>query len=142
MTPYPIIAPDIPSGDVYKFTTKFDVEYEVRFGRKKDNILHIIVVFGVLNDEYDGEEYVVTTKGDVFRVMTTIAEIIKMFLHEHQHTEIFEFNGILRENGMPDSISQRTLLYLRYLPTVFSPDEWKTQNLGNEIVVKSIKSKA
>jgi hypothetical protein len=127
---------------LYKFTTKFDVEYDVRFGRKKDNILHVIVVFGVLNDEYEGEEYVVTNKGDVFRVMTTIAEIIKLFLNEHPHTEIFEFNGILRENGMPDSISQRTLLYLRYLPKVFSPNEWKTQSLGNEIVVKRMKSKA
>ena len=136
MEPYPIIAPVIPSGQVYQFTTKFDVEYEVRFGRKKENILHSVVVFGVLNEEYEGEEYVITNKGDAFRVMTTISEIIRIYLSEHVNTQIVEFTGILRDNAQGAHMSQRTKLYLRFLPSVFPKDKWDTEIEGNRIVAK------
>lgn len=138
MKPYVIIAPLIPSGQVYTFTTKFDVEYEVRFGRKKENILHSVVVFGVLNEEYEGEEYIVTNKGDAFRVMTTISEVIRMYLKEHPNMQTVEFTGILREDDEKENISQRTKLYLRFLPRVFSKDEWVTNILGNRIVAKRL----
>lgn len=108
--PYQIIAPAIPSGQVYQFTTDFDVEYEVRFGRKKENILHSVFVFGVLNDEYDGEEYVLTNKGDVFRVIATISEVIKMYMKEHPNMQIFEFTGIFSETDLEEFPSQRTKL--------------------------------
>lgn len=139
MEPYHIIAPAIPSGQVYQFSTPFDVEYEVRFGRKKDNILHSVVVFGVLNDEYEGEEYVVTNKGDAFRVMTTIAEVIRMYLQEHPNMQIVEFTGILREDDKSEHTSQRTKLYARFLPKVFSSDEWSTEITGNRILAKRLK---
>lgn len=133
MKPYHIIAPTIPTGQVYQFITDFDVEYEVRFGRKKDNILHSIVVFGVLNDEYEGEEYVITNKGDALRVMTTIAAVIKMYLAEHPNTQIVEFTGILREDENQNETSKRTKLYQRFLPRVFSADLWDTGIEGNRI---------
>lgn len=139
MEPYEIIAPSIPTGQVYQFTTKHGVEYEVRFGRKKENILHSVVVFGVLNDEYEGEEYVVTNKGDAFRVMTTISEVIRMYLTEHPNMQIVEFTGILREDDDKEHISQRTKLYLRFLPRVFPETEWRTEIIGNRIVARRIK---
>ncbi len=139
MKPYPILAPAIPSGSIYQFTTAFDVEYEVRFGRKKENILHCIVVFGVLNDEYEGEEYVVTNKGDAFRVMTTIAEVIRAYLVEHPTMQIVEFTGILRDEDVEEIMSQRTKLYLRFLPRVFDKDTWITKIEGNRILAERIK---
>jgi len=139
MNPYPIIAPAIPTGHVYQFTTVHEVEYEVRFGRKKENILHSVVVFGVLNDEYEGEEYVVTNKGDAFRVMTTIAEVIKMYLHEHPNMQIVEFTGILRDDDAEEEMSQRTKLYLRFLPRVFDRAFWNTEITGNKIIAYRIK---
>ena len=139
MQPYPIIAPAIPTGHVYQFTTAHDVEYEVRFGRKKENILHCVVVFGVLNDEFEGEEYVVTNKGDAFRVMTTIAEVIKMYLNEHPNMQIVEFTGILREEDEEEQMSQRTKLYLRFLPRVFNHSHWTTEISVNKIIAKRIK---
>lgn len=140
MKSYPIIGPAIPSGQVYQFTTKFGVEYEVRFGRKKENILHSVVVFGVLNDEYDGEEYVVTNKGDAFRVMTTISEVIKTYLGQHPNMQTVEFTGILREEDDSDNTSQRTKLYLRFLPRVFDSEKWNTKIEGNRILAKRSKS--
>lgn len=135
MQPYPIISPNIPTGQVYRFTTAHDVEYEVRFGRKKDNILHAVVVFGVLNEEYEGEEYMITNKGDALRVMTTIAEIILMYYKEHPNTQSFEFNGILRETDNQEEISQRTKLYMRYMPYCFPAEKWTYDIKINRILV-------
>lgn len=134
MKPYDIIAPAIPSGQIYQFTTQHGVEYEVRFGRKKENILHAVVVFGVLNDEYEGEEYVLTNKGDVFQVMTTIAAIIKMYMKEHPNMRTFEFTGILSEFDDERYPSQRTKLYMRYIPRIFPMDDWTTTIEGNRIL--------
>lgn len=133
MNPYEIIAPAIPSGQVYQFTTDYDVEYEVRFGRKKENILHSVVVFGVLNDEYEGEEYVLTNKGDVFRVMTTIAVVIKMYMKEHPNMQTYEFTGIFGDSDLEEYPSQRTKLYMRYIPLVFDSKSWITGIEGNRI---------
>lgn len=138
MNPYHIIAPAIPSGQVYQFITPYEVEYEVRFGRKKENILHSVVVFGVLNDEYEGEEYVVTNKGDALRVMTTIAEVIRMYLSEHPNMQIVEFTGILREDDESEHTSQRTKLYTRFLPKVFPRNLWSTEITGNRILARRL----
>jgi hypothetical protein len=137
MEPYPIITPAIPSGQVYQFTTDHEVEYEVRFGRKKNDIFHAVVVFGVLNEEYEGEEYVVTNKGDAFRVMTTISEVIRIYLKEHPNMQIIEFTGIMREDEK-EEVSKRTKLYLRFLPRVFPPSKWKANIIGNRILAKRI----
>lgn len=139
MEPYKIIAPSIPTGQIYQFITKHGVEYEVRFGRKKENILHSVVVFGVLNDEYEGEEYVVTNKGDAFRVMTTICQVIRMYLTEHPNMQIVEFTGILRDGDDSEHTSQRTKLYLRFLPRAFPDAVWRTEIIGNQIVAYRVK---
>ncbi|MBL4670156.1 MAG: hypothetical protein JKY30_12960 [Flavobacteriales bacterium] len=47
LQPYHIIPPVIKSGTVYSFTTGSGVNYEVRFGRKQNNILNATIVFGV-----------------------------------------------------------------------------------------------
>ncbi len=138
MESYQVIAPSIPTGQIYQFVTDYDIEYEVRFGRKKGNILHAVVVFGVLNEEYEGEEYVETNKGDAFRVMTTIVKIIKMYFKEHINTQVFEFTGILRETDSKQGISQRTKLYSRYIPQTFDPKMWKSEISGNQIIVTRI----
>tara|TARA_Y100000589_G_scaffold291166_1_gene294459 strand:+ start:67006 stop:67431 length:426 start_codon:yes stop_codon:yes gene_type:complete len=124
LKPYPIISPQISTGNIYHFNTQYGVVYEVRFGRKENNILHVNLVFGVTNEEYDGEEYVLTNKGDVFRVMTTIAEIVKIYLEKHPHTQIFEFTA---ENSTltKDEAQKRLKLYGRYIPKVFDSNQWK-----------------
>ena len=116
---YKILPPAIPSAGVYFFTTDSGIQYEVRFGRRQDNILHATIVFGVINDEFDGEEYVVTNRGEVFRVMSTIVQIVKMFMREHPKIVSYEFTGIPKEGEDDEKSSQRTLLYKRYLPRIF-----------------------
>lgn len=130
---YEIIKPNIPTGQVYHFTTDYGVEYEVRFARKKENILHAVIAFGVLNEEYEGEEYALTNKGDVWKVMRTIITIISMYGEKHPNTQVYEFTGVLKE-GEDNEMSQRTKLYLRYLPQIFDKT-WLITIEGNKIVV-------
>lgn len=130
---YEIIKPNIPTGQVYHFTTDFGVEYEVRFARKKENILHAVIAFGVLNEEYEGEEYALTNKGDVWKVMRTIITIISIYGEKHPNTQVYEFTGVLKE-GEDNEMSQRTKLYLRYLPMIFDKT-WLITIEGNKIVV-------
>lgn len=132
---YKIIAPAISTAGVYYFTTDSDVHYEVRFGRRQDNILHATIVFGVTNDEYEGEEYTVTNKGELYRVMTTIVNVVKMFMAEHPKMLAYEFTGLARENEPENQLSSRISLYKRYLPRIFEGD-WKFDySRGNTIIV-------
>ena len=133
---YPIKLPTIPSGQLYEFVTDNDIEYEVRFARKKDNILHVIIAFGVLNEEFEDDEYALTNKGDIFQVMNTISSIIRIYFSEHQHVRIFEFTGVNRP-GQEEETSQRSLLYMRYLPKIFSKN-WKVTKNGNNFIVNRI----
>lgn len=130
---YEIIKPNIPTGQVYHFTTEFGVEYEVRFARKKENILHAVIAFGVLNEEYEGEEYALTNKGDVFKVMRTIITIIDLYGEKHPNTQVYEFTGVFKD-GEDTELSQRTKLYLRYLPRIFD-STWVITMEGNKIFV-------
>ncbi|MFT5668429.1 MAG: hypothetical protein ACI9DK_002633, partial [Vicingaceae bacterium] len=80
---YKIIPPPIQSGSVYYFTTKSKIQYEVRFGRKQNNILNTSIVFGVLNEEFDGDEYSMTNRFEVYKVMSTIAAIVRRYIKLH-----------------------------------------------------------
>lgn len=131
---YSIVRPAISSAGVYFFTTDTGIEYEVRFGRRQDNILHATIVFGVINDEFDGEEYVETNRGEVFRVMSTISEVVRIFMQEHPKIMCYEFTGIPKEGEEEDKSSQRSLLYRRYLPQIFDKN-WEMNFNGNTAVV-------
>lgn len=132
---YKIVAPAIATAGVYYFTTDKGVQYEVRFGRRQDNILHATIVFGVINDEFEGEEYVVTNKGELYRVMATIVKVIKMFMEQHTKMVSYEFTGISKEGEDEDRISQRINLYKRYLPKIFDTNEWRFDYSGGNTVV-------
>jgi len=131
---YPIQLPTIPTGQVYRFVTKHDIEYEVRFARKKNDILYAIIAFSVLNDEYEDDEYASTDKGDIFQVMNTITSIIKIYLAEHPNLKTVEFTGV-NKPGEEHETSQRSLLYMRYLPKIFG-NKWHVQKDGNRFIVK------
>lgn len=130
----PIEYPNIPSAGVYYFNTKSGLRYEVRFGRLQDNILHANIVFGVVNEEFEGEEYVTTNRGEVFQVMNTIAEIVRNYIQEHPKVSVYEFNALGKEGEDENIENARMVLYRRYLPRIFSQD-WKFRIKGNFALV-------
>ncbi len=135
--PFKIIPPAIVSGSVYLFTTDSGLEYEVRFARKKDNLLHTTVAFGVLNDEFGGEEYSVTNRGEVYRVMATIVSIVRTYMAEHPNLRLVEFTGEPTENELANSTTKRLSLYNRYLKDIFDSN-WKFRQVGNRVIADRV----
>lgn len=136
---YDIISPAIATAGVYFFTTDNGLQYEVRFGRRQDNILHATIVFGVINEEFEGEEYIITNKGELYRVMATIVHVVRMFMEQHPKMLTFEFTGISKADEDENRLSQRFNLYKRYLPKIFDTKKWSFNfNLGNTVTVNKI----
>ncbi len=134
---YKIILPNIPTAGVYYFVTDSGTKYEVRFGRKQENILHVMIVFGVINDEYNGEEYVETNKGEHYRVIATIIDIIRHFEKNQPNTRVFEFSGIARPNEIPERSTSRLKFYSRYFPLIFKDSNWEVVQINtNTIIVR------
>jgi hypothetical protein len=133
----PIEFPNIPSAGVYYFTTKSGLRYEVRFGRLQDNILHANIVFGVINDEFEGEEYVATNRGEVYQVMNTIVEIVKNYMQEHPKVNVYEFNAIGKDDEDENIENARMVLYKRFLPRIFE-NGWKFKIEGNFALVTRV----
>ena len=134
LPPYDIIPPAISSGSVYHFVTDSDVNYEVRFARKKDNLLHATIAFGVLNEEYEGEEYIETNRGEVYRVMSTVSEVVRIYMKEHPNIRTFEFTGEPSSKENENNASKRINLYKRYLKNIFD-DRWEYVPSGNHMLV-------
>jgi hypothetical protein len=133
---YNIVPPAIPSAGLFYFTTDSGVKYEVRFGRKQNNLLSATIVFGVINEEYDGEEYVATNKGEVYRVMNTIVEVVMLFREQHPNIRSYEFTGEPSEgeDDSADEPTQRIKMYHRYVKRIFG-DTWSCDFKGNKITV-------
>ncbi len=136
--PYQITPPAIKSGTVYSFITDSGVNYEVRFGRKQDNILNATIVFGVTNEEYEGEEYSITNKGEVYRVMATIVEVVRLYKNEHPNVNSYEFTGEQSEKEKSKNKNVRLKLYARYIPLVFNED-WHTIFNDEKTIIKQLK---
>lgn len=132
--PYKIIPPPIESGSTYYFETDSGMNYEVRFGRKLNNILNTSIVFGVINDEFEGEEYSQTNKFEVYRVMATIVEIVRKYMRLHPKINCYEFTGEPTKKEMDKEGRIRLMLYNRYLPIVFD-DSWQIIKEANRTLV-------
>jgi len=134
LSPFKINFPAIKTGSTYTFQTLNGIDYEVRFARKKNNLLHATIAFGVLNDEYDGEEYVLTNKGEAFKVMSTIVTIFNKYKKEHPNINTYEFVGEPTASEDAEFPKKRLTLYKRYLPYIFD-NSWKLKISGNRVIL-------
>ena len=132
---YNIIIPALRTAGIYFFTTDSGIDYEVRFGRRQNNILHANIVFGVVNDEYDGEEYSLTNKGELYRVMATIVEIVKIFMETHPSMLVYEFTAIAKDDEDDDKNTIRINLYKRYLGAIFDNNWAFDYSKPNKVIV-------
>lgn len=135
LTPYHIVSPVIKSGTVYSFKTDSGVNYEVRFGRKQNNILNATIVFGVTNEEYDGEEYTITNKGEVYKVMATIVEVVRKYKKEHPNINSYEYTGEQSDQEKKKNKNVRLALYSRYIYKVFSV-KWEVTKLDDKVIIQ------
>lgn len=131
---YKIIPPPIKSGSTYYFITESGVHYEVRFGRKQNNILYTSIVFGVINEEYEGEEYSLTNKFEVYQVMSSIVEILKQFMSLHPKIICYEFTGESSGKELEKHKQIKLRLYNRYLPYIFD-HQWEIEKTDEKTIV-------
>ncbi|MEX0982703.1 MAG: hypothetical protein WD577_10700 [Bacteroidales bacterium] len=131
--PYPIKCPDIPSGSAYFFNSGSGLRYEVLFAKKRDNYLENIINFSVLNDEFE-DEYSETNRGEVYRVIATVIEIIRIYHHYHAYSSSYEFSGEFKDQNDGGEASKRTMLYYRKARQIMHAD-WTTELCGNKVVV-------
>jgi len=136
---FPIVPPAIESGYVYNFTTTCGLLYEVRFAKKTENILEMVVNFTVLSDEFE-HDYPVTNKGEIYSIIATVIEIIKKFHYHHNFTISYEFSGEFKEDEKKsqENASIRSRLYLRYASKVLNCN-WKPEIHGNKVTLRKIK---
>jgi hypothetical protein len=131
---YPIQAPEIQTGDTYYFTTESGLKYQVRFGKKRDNYLGNIVNFSVLSEEFE-DEYSETNRGEIYKVIATVIEIIRIFHNHHKHSDTYEFTGEFKDSKDNREASIRTRLYLKYAQMILDP-VWKSFLEGNKVIIK------
>lgn len=141
MQHFEIEPPPIPSDGLYYFTTDHGIRYEVRFGRKKNEFSGATIVFGVLNEEFDGDEYSMTGKGDVYRVIHTIIAIVHHYLSKNNHIESIDFTGEPMEYENENASTKRIRVFKRFADRVAQEYGWKVKSDINSIRITTTSKK-
>ena len=134
---YEIKIPEIHSGSTYYFTTESGLEYEVQFAKKRDNYLENIVNFSVISEDFE-DEYSETNRGEVYRVIATVTEVVKIYHENHSYSVSYEFSGEFKEGNESRETSIRTLLYFRKAKDIIAPN-WEINLSGNKLIVSRTK---
>jgi hypothetical protein len=130
---YPVEIPEIRSGAAYYFKTESGLRYQVLFAKKKCNYLEHIVNFSVLNEEFE-DEYSETNRGEIYRVIATVVEIIRLYHENHSYSISYEFSGEFKKGNEQRETSIRTLLYYRKAREIMHP-LWEIEMMGNKVIV-------
>jgi hypothetical protein len=136
--PYQIKSPEIQSGDTYYFTTDSGLQYQVRFGKKRDNYLGNIINFSVLSEEFE-DEYSETNRGEIYRIIATVIDIVRIYHENHEHSDTYEFTGEFKDEHDSQTASIRSRLYYRYAQRILSKN-WKATLEENKVTIHKIKS--
>jgi hypothetical protein len=137
--PYPIQVPEIKSGAEYYFKTESGLSYQVIFAKKKKSYLEHVVNFSVLSDEFE-DEYSETNRGEIYRVIATVVEIIRLYHSNHAYSTSYEFSGEFKKGNEGRKTSIRTLLYYRKAREIMS-EAWDIDISGNKVNVHRKKRK-
>lgn len=130
---YQVEVPNIISESDYYFNTKSGLRYQVLFARKKESYLENIVNFSVLNEEFE-DEYSETNRGEIYQVISTVAEIIRIYHENHLSSISYEFSGEFKDGNEGRKTSIRTLLYFRKAKLIIHP-AWKIVKKGNKVII-------
>ncbi len=132
---YDIRRPEILSGESYYFETESGLVYQVTFGKKKNNYLGNILNFSVISEDYE-DEYSETNRGEVFPIISTIIEIIRIYHENHPYSNSYEFSGEFKARNDPPPVSIRTRLYLRTALRVVDMEVWDVVGEDNKVVLR------
>jgi hypothetical protein len=129
---YSIQSPAIKSGAEYYFETDSGLCYQVLFAKKKNSFTENFVNFSVLSEEFE-DEYSETNRGEIYRVIATVVEIIRIYHSHHAYSTSYEFSGEFKKGNENRETSIRTLLYYRKAREMMHP-AWKVSVCENKVV--------
>ena len=135
---YEIEIPEIQSGDTYYFTTESGLMYQVRFGKKRDNYFGNIINFSVLSDEFE-DEYSETNRGEVYRIIATVMDIVSLYHENHSHSDTYEFTGEFKDEHETQTASIRSRLFYRYVKLALNSN-WKPVLEGNKVTIHRLRT--
>ena len=134
---YPIDLPTYETGYVYHFSTESGLVYEVRFAHKTENNLAKFVNFTVIGNDFE-LDYPVTNRGEMYRIITTVIEIIRIFHYFHSSTNSYEFSGEFKENEKNrENGSIRSRMYMRWALKVLN-NKWNATICSNRVILKKL----
>jgi hypothetical protein len=107
------------------------------FGRRESNPLHVTVVFGVINEEFEGEEYSETKQHDQYNVIATVIKIVKHYISTKNHLKLVEFAGVSRDNESEKTSNIRMRFFSRYLNHIFDKT-WLLETKENKMIARKI----
>jgi len=136
VAPYPVEVPAIPSGEAYYFSSGSGLRYQVLFARKKSSYRANIINFSVLDDAFENE-YSETNRGELFRIIATLVEIIRIYHEHHSLSTSYEFSGEFKQGKEPRGASIRSRLYHRVARELLAPG-WKLEMEGNKVLISRI----
>lgn len=123
MKPYPFKTQlDSEELRVYTFKTDSDLNYKVELMEEEDDQYGMVLYinFGTYNEGEEDDDFggpnqnVVTNKGELYRVMNTIAEIVKKDLSFNRYIRYVSYNPAKRQDKDIDS-NARAKLYMKYI---------------------------
>ena len=119
----------------YIFTTDSGLEYQVmtEFGSGEDRNT-LLIEYGVEVITKQGNKSIdyelVTNRGEMFRIMSTIVDIVQEFMKKHPEIERIEFEGSKNKAGD----QRRNKLYMQYVKKHLKPKS--IEDDGNSIIVE------
>ena len=119
----------------YIFTTESGLEYQVmtEFGSGEDRNT-LLIEYGVEVITKQGNKSIdyelVTNRGEMFRIMSTIVDIVQEFMKKNPGIEYIEFEGSKNKAGD----QRRNKLYMAYIKKHLKPKS--IEDDGNSIIVE------
>ena len=119
----------------YIFTTDSGLEYQVmtEFGSGEDRNT-LLIEYGVEVITKQGNKSIdyelVTNRGELFRIMATVVDIVQEFMKKHPEIERIEFEGSKNKAGD----QRRNKLYMQYVKKHLKPKS--IEDDGNSIIVE------
>ena len=86
------------------------------------------------------DEYSETNRGEIYRVISTVVEIIRLYHHHHAYSTSYEFSGEFKEGNVNRETSIRSLLYYRKAKEIMHP-AWDIEISGNKVIVRRKKQR-
>ena len=131
---FSIKRPEIKSGPTYYFESDSGLSYQVTFGKRKKNYLGNIINFSVISEDYE-DEYSVTNRGEVWKIINTMTEVIRIYHEQHPYSNTYEFTGEIKEGEMDSDPSIRTRLYLRAIEKNVDLRYWDVIKTDNKVIL-------